>query len=280
MEQVYTVNEILDRYIRDCMDDLAETTKRDYLKHIKHLRQWFGERIAADLKPRDFQAFIEVKGRGRFVRNKRMAVLSSAFTYAVQRWYWIDRNVCKDVWKHPSTPRDRLILQEEFDSLRAMSPLRVQLMMDLALITGQRQGDLLRMRWDSIKDGVLGKCAQLETHGNPREYVILNESGKPYTSDGFRSIWQRAKKRWVQAGNENGTFHDLRAACATRCETIEIASKLLGHSSIAMTRKVYRRGIEYVAPLRVSSHEDHVTSMGRTPLLSYAKQENPSAMGA
>jgi integrase len=269
--EAFTVNAILDRYERDCLHELAPRTQKDYQKHLRHLRTWFGEKIAADLKPRDFQEFIEVK-KGRFVRNKRLAVLSAAFTLAVQRWYWIDRNVLRDVWRHPSKPRDRLVTDDEFASMHASAPLRVQLMMELALITGQRQGDLLTMRWDAIKDGAwhlqqgktgkrmaitltpalkkaLGKCAALPACGNPREFVILNESGRPYTSDGFRAIWQRAMREWVRRGNTRFTFHDLRAMCATKCKTIEEASKLLGHSSLQMTRRVYRRGIETTAPL-------------------------------
>lgn len=276
METQYSVNQILDRYVRDCMEELAPRTQRDYLKHIRRLREWFGERIASELKPRDFSEFIDIKGRGRFNRNKTLAVLSAAFTQAVTRWYWIDRNVLRDVWRHPSKPRDRLVTAEEFASLHSLAPLRIKLMMDLALITGQRQGDLLTMRWSDIKDGawhlqqgktgkrmaitlspelkrVLGKCMALPDCGHPREVVILNESGLPYTSDGFRSIWQRHMRKWVSLGNQRCTFHDLRAACATRCGTIEEASKLLGHSSLQMTRRVYRRGIEYVEPLKLSA---------------------------
>src|SRR5688500_3508755 len=151
-QQAFTVNAILDRYERDCLHELAPRTQADYRKHLKHLRRWFGERIASELKPRDFQDFIEVK-KGRFVRNKQLAVLSAAFTLAVQRRYWIDRNVIRDVWRRPSKPRDRLVTDVEFASMHSAAPLRVQLMMELALITGQRQSDLLTMRWESIKDG-------------------------------------------------------------------------------------------------------------------------------
>lgn len=266
-----TVNEILDRYERDCLKDLAPRTQADYRKHLRHLRAWFGERIAAELKPRDFATFIEVE-KGKFNRNKQLAVLSAAFSQAVSRWYWLDRNVCRDVWRHPSKPRDRLVTDAEFNAFRASAPSRVQLAMDLALITGQRQSDLLGMRWETIKDGawhiqqgktgkrlaitltpalkkVLGKCAQLSTVGHERTHCIVNESGIPYTPDGFRSIWQRQMRQWVARGNSRFTFHDIRAMCATKCETIEAASKLLGHSSLQMTRRVYRRGIETTAPL-------------------------------
>jgi integrase len=266
-----TVNNILDRYERDCLKNLATRTQADYRKHIRRLREWFGERIAADLKPRDFATFIEVE-KGKFNRNKSLAVLSAAFTQAVQRWYWIDRNVIRDVWRHPSKPRERLVLDEEFKSFHAIAPLRVQLQMELALITGQRQGDILTMRWDAIKDGawhlqqgktgkrlaitlspafkkVLGRCAQLPTCGHPREYVILNESGVPYTSDGYRSIWQRCRRKWVALGNSSFTNHDLRAMCASKCASLDEAAKLLGHADRKITARVYRRGVEITAPL-------------------------------
>jgi integrase len=276
-QEQYTVNQILDRYVRDCFGELAPRTQRDYLKHIKHLRAWFGERIAAELKPKDFSIFMEVE-KGKLNRNKMMAVLSSAFTFAVQRWYWIDHNVCRNVWRHPSKPRTRLIKDAEFAAFRAMVPLRVQLAMDIALRSGQRQGDILSMRWEALSRGkwhltqaktgkrlavklslsfkkTLWRCSQLETRGHAREIVILNESGVPYTSDGFRSIWQRSMRAWVAAGNERFTFHDIRALAATKCKTIQEAMLLLGHSNISMTRRVYRRGEEEAESLEVELAE-------------------------
>jgi integrase len=270
-EQNVTVNDILDRYLLDCLEELAPRTQKDYRKNIVHLRRWFGDRIASELRPRDFGPFLNVK-RGYFNRVKMLAILSSAFTNAVSTWYLLETNVLRDVKRKPGKPRDRLILDEEFASFKEMASLRVQLMMDLALIMGQRQGDLLALRWDQIKDGaihlqqgktgkrmaiglsmelkkVLGKCAQLECDGE-RTHIILSERGRPYTSDGFRAVWQRQMRRWHAAtGLPRFRFHDIRAMCATKCGDPQIAQRLLGHSQLSMTMKVYRRGIEHVQPL-------------------------------
>jgi integrase len=186
-QQKTTVNQILDRYEAECLDELAPRTQRDYRKNLVHLRRWFGDRIADELKPRDFGPFLNVK-RGYYNRVKMLAILSSAFTNAVNTFFLLDRNVLRDVKRKPGKPRDRLISDAEFKSCRAMAPLPVQLAMDIALITGQRQGDILGMRWDQIKDGawhlqqaktgkrlaiglshefkkVLGKCAALPCVG-------------------------------------------------------------------------------------------------------------------
>jgi integrase len=272
MDQQYTVNQILDRYERDCLDDLATRTKRDYIRHIPVLRKWYGERIAEELKPRDFGPFLDIR-RGYEQRKKQLAILSSAFTNAVSTWYILDRNVLRDVKRKPGTPRDRLVTDEEFASMRRMSPRAVQLAMDLALRIGQRQGDILALRWSDIKGNaihvrqsktgkrlaillsrdlkkVLGKCLEL---GSPeREYVLITRRGNRYTSDGFRAMWQRSMRRWMRkTGGTRFTFHDLRAMCATKCKDPQIAMHLLGHSNISMTLKVYRRGVEEVAALQV-----------------------------
>lgn len=271
-QQAFTVNAILDRYERDCLDDLAPRTKRDYIRHIPVLRKWYGERIAEELKPRDFGPFLDVK-RGYEQRKKQLAILSSAFGNAVSVWFLIDRNVLRDVKRKPSKPRTRLITEEEFSDFRACAPLRVQLEMDLALILGQRQGDILSLKWSQIKNGaihiqqsktekrlairlspelkkILGKCWMLPKGGKDgSEYVLVQRDGTRYTSDGFRAMWQRCVRKWVESGREKFTNHDIRALCATRCKTMEEAMHLLGHSNISMTRRVYRRGVEYVNPL-------------------------------
>lgn len=266
-QTAFTVNAILDRYERDCLDELAPRTRKDYIRHIPILRRWFGERIADELRPRDFGPFLDVK-RGYEQRKRQLAVLSSAFTNAVSYWYIMERNVLRDVKRKPSVPRNRLITDDEYNSFFASAPLRVQLAMELAQLVGQRQGDVLSLRWSQIKDGkihlqqgktgkrlaiklslrakrTLVKCRQLPYGGI--EYIIVNRNGAKYTSEGFRAIWQRTMKRWLEvSGRERFTFHDLRARCATKCKTPEEAMKLLGHSTLQMTMRVYRRGVECV----------------------------------
>lgn len=265
-----TVSDILDRYWLDCKSRLAPRTQKDYPRHLKIIRQHFGDRIAADLRPKDFREFMDVE-KGRIHRNRTLAVMSAAFTHAVRRLYWLDRNVLRDVARHDSQPRNRYVTDAEFEAFLAWVPMeRIKLATQLALLTGQRQGDLLNLKWTDIKDGavhfrqsktgkrlaieltpalkkVLGKCSQLK---NRREYVIGNEDGEKYTSEGFKSNWQRFMARWVALGNERWTFHDLRGKSASDSVTLDAAYERLGHTSIAMTRRVYDRGIRRVQPLR------------------------------
>ncbi len=199
-----TVGSILDRYQAQCLPQLSPRTARDYVRHIGHLKARFGDRIASELKPRDFGPFIQEKAgrKGEVQRVRQLAVLSAAFTQAVSFWYLIDRNVLRDVKRPKRPPRDRLIEDREFEAIRAGAPMRVQLMMDLALRLGQRQGDLLDLKWADITGGfvnlqqgktgkrlaieigpelkrIFGKCWMLPNRG---EYVITRTCGGRYTS--------------------------------------------------------------------------------------------------
>lgn len=272
-----TVGAILDRFEAEYIPhELAPRTARDYRRHVAHLKRLFGDRLAEELKPKDFGPFLNIQGRGKTNRVRQLAVLSAAFSEAVSSWYWIERNVLRDVKRPKSKPRDRLVTEEEFAAVKAMAPLRVKLAMDLAVITGQRQGDILAMKWADIKDmsilihqaktgkrlaieitpdleKVLDRCYLLPGGGKDGgEYVITRRCGGRFTSEGFRSRWQSTINRYCRRGGKRFTFHDLRALAATRCPTIEHAMYLLGHSNISMTRRVYRRGIERVKPVPLS----------------------------
>lgn len=269
-----TVDQVLDRYQRDYVPhELAPRTQRDYKRHIAKLRALWGPRIASELKPKDFADFLNAEGRrrGRIQRARTLAVLSSAFTQAVSVWFFLERNTLRDVIRPKNPPRDRLVTDEEFQAVRAIAPLRVKLMMDLAVRTGQRQGDLLDLKWSQIKgmdihfqqsktgkrivieitpdlETVLDRCYQLPNRG---EYVITRQIGGRFTSEGFRASWQRTMNKYVHRGGTRHTFHDLRALAATRCSSPEEAMRLLGHSTLAMTMRVYRRAPERCKPVQL-----------------------------
>ena len=98
---------------------LSPRTARDYIRHIGHLKAEFGTRFAADLRPRDFGPYMDVK-KGKIQRNRTLAVLSCAFSEAVGRWYWLERNVLKDVKRNPgSGPRSRYVNDAEYESCKA-----------------------------------------------------------------------------------------------------------------------------------------------------------------
>ena len=128
------------------------------------------------------------------------------------------------------------------------APPHLHLPLLLALWTGQRQGDLLRLPWSSydgkhirlrqfkggrpviIPVGAPLKAA-LDATAKRSTIVLTTIDGKSWTPDGFRASWSKACKR---AGVVGVTFHDLRGTAVTRlaicgCTEAEIAT-ITGHS--------------------------------------------------
>ena len=131
------------------------------------------------------------------------------------------------------------------------APAHLHLPLLLALWTGQRQGDLLRLPWSAYdgkhirlrqsKGGNDGRRvvipvgaplkAALDTTAKRSTMILTTSDGKPWTSDGFRASWGKACRR---AGIVGVTFHDLRGTAVTRlaicgCTEAEIAT-ITGHS--------------------------------------------------
>jgi integrase len=266
-----TLNDCFDRYERDVIPTLQPRTQKDYRRHLLILRKEFGHRHPDDMEAKDIGLFLAVS-KGKIQRNRVVAVLSAVYTNAVGRWFVAKHNPCMKVVRNESKPRDRQVLDHEYAGMYACAGPRLRVAMDLALLTGQRQGDLLKMKWKDVtpegwtmRQGKTGKRLMITMSPAlqevleraraflphlPREYVLRNRKGKPYTENGFRAIWQAAMRRYVKKGGERFTFHDLRGKSATDASSLNDAYERLGHTNIAMTRGVYDRGVRKVSPLR------------------------------
>lgn len=80
---------------------------------------------------------------------------------------------------------------------------------------------------------------------SPGEHVFTTQKGKPYTSDGVRSIFNRARAR---AGVTDFRFHDLRHTTATRLRRagagLDVVADVLGHATLTMARRYAHLGKE------------------------------------
>jgi integrase len=129
-----------------------------------------------------------------------------------------------------------------------LAPVHLHLPLLLALWTGQRQGDLLRLPW-SAYDGKRIRLKQSKTGarvsipvGAPLKAVLdsapkrgpmilTSTDDRPWTSSGFRASWRKA---CAKAGIVGVTFNDLRGTAVTRlalaeCTEAEIVA-ITGHS--------------------------------------------------
>jgi integrase len=198
-------------------------------------------------------------------------VLSHAFTKAIE-WGAADRNPCREVRKFSERKRDRYVEDWEYDAVYALAGPMMRITMDLAVLTGLRRGDLLKLTRDNlVDDGILvqtsktGKPLLIEWSDELRDVIarakkikpqvrptlICNRQGKQYTGQGFAANWQRLIKHALEkeAIKQSFRFHDLRAKSASD-DTLEAATLRLGHVNASLTERVYRRKPRRVKPLR------------------------------
>lgn len=269
-----TLKEHFERYKREVLPTLAPRTQKDYSRHIAILMRVFGHMAPDELQPRHIGAFLD-RPKGKIQANRQVAVLSAIYAKMVGRWYVAEKNPCRDVERNESHRRTRYVTNAEFDAVHAIAHPRVRLAMDLALLTGQRQGDLislpfknvsaegilfqqgktgkrLRVRMSATLQAVIERARVMTPVVDIGGFVVRTRGGSPYTSEGFRAMWQRTMNRALRQKviTERFTFHDLRAKAVSDSKTLEEAFERAGHTSMAMTRGTYDRGVRDVEPLK------------------------------
>ncbi len=216
---------------------LRDATKADYRRWLDRLQEDFGRRAFEEIEARAFSAEI-FAWRDKMAYSPRQAdygvtVFKLLLSWGCRRGL-IDMNRAARVDKlYRTTRRANSWSDAQIAAFMAAAPPNLQLAMMLAVETGQRQGDVVRLKWSDIEDGVLhlrqsktgavvavpishALQAHLDAAPGDRTGPILRaESGHLWTNptSALRSAWQHVCRR---AGVKGVTFHDLRGTFVTR----------------------------------------------------------------
>lgn len=261
-----TLNQVIDQYIKTVLKDKSLKTQKDYLNHIDPIRKVFGDMFPKDIKASEIYKYMSM--RPKVSANREKAILSQIFKLAIQ-YDLLEHNPCKQVSSNPEKARDREITDQEFLAVYEMAPIAVQNAMDIALITGLRQGDILKLtvteNWTKeglkVKTGKTGqkmlfdrtpvletivkRCIEAKSQIHSI-YLIRNTHGYPYSSSGFQSVFYKLMNKAVKdKGIERFQFRDIRARAGTESDN----EKFLGHSDPSTYYRIYRRGTLNVIPI-------------------------------
>jgi integrase len=191
--------------------------------------------------------------------NRVLSFLRQVFDYALEQQL-VDSNPAIGIKRHKEAKRQRLLSAAEFQAIRSAAGDRLQVIMDLAYLTGQRIGDVLCIRvTDLLEDGIA--FAQQKSgvrlvvrwspdlrsvveraktlHGNIRALTLLhNRRGKAPDYRTVRDQWDAA---CAAAAVTDANLHDLRAMSLTAAKGEgKDATALAGHASPAMTARYLR----------------------------------------
>ncbi|GEO14437.1 tyrosine-type recombinase/integrase [Microvirga aerophila] len=231
----------------------SERYRADMVQHIRKIEAKFGDFPLGALADR--------RSRGEFMawrdqlalRSRRQAdytwtVLARILSWALNRGL-IAANPCERGGRlYRGSRADKVWTDQDEAAFLRSAPAHLHLPLLLALWTGQRQGDLLRLPWSAydgthirLKQGKTGARvaipvgaplkAALDGMQRRSTVMLVNSDGMPWTGHGFRSSWRKA---CAAAGVSGVTFHDLRGTAVTRlaiagCTEAQIAA-ITGHS--------------------------------------------------
>lgn len=270
---ITTMDQVFDKYCAEVLPTLKPVTQKFYLVCLRALRPVFGPAAPSDIKLKDIGRFLNA-GKAKILRNRQVAVLSTVFTHAVGVWFieGCEHNPCLGLKRNKKTNRKRYVTDAEYAAVYALMPPRVKIAMELSYLTAQRQKDILSWKWEDA-EGLRMLVEQSKTGTRlavriserlalalalakalkpdlPRVYIVRQGKGKragqPYTGGGFRAIWQRIMKAYVEAGGLRFTFHDIRRKALSDAKSLQDAFAISGHSSIDLTRGVYDAGVREV----------------------------------
>ena len=254
-----TVHDLIVRYKASTDFPKSVSSVRNYGMALAKIEAAFGDMEIAFLELPETRGDMLV-WRDGMAKTPRTAdyswmVLSRLFKLSKDRGL-IRTNPCERGGRLYESDRvEKIWSEDELARLFAVCSGEIYDAVILALWTGQRQGDLLKLTW-SAYDGSHVRLRQGKSrkHGRAGRSVtipagptlqgalaaiprvgttqILNSSDKkPWTSDGFRTSFFRAVEK---AGVADRTFHDLRGTAVTRlaladCTAEQIAT-ITGHS--------------------------------------------------
>ncbi len=258
------------RYMREILPTKAIATRRDNERELAKLMGVFGEMPIDAIAPMHVREYMDIRGEAAPVRaNREKALLSHIFNKAREWGYTVAINPCQGVKGFRETGRTRYVTDEEFTKVRAHAPPMLIDAMDIALLTGQRPADVLKLKRSNIRDGallitqnktgarlaieIIGELAEVIARIEARpssaisDFLIQDEHGQPLTESRLRRRFDIAR----DLAKVDFQFRDIRAKAASDTGDLAHSQKLLAHKNRQMTEHYVRSKIgERVKPLR------------------------------
>lgn len=253
LERVYTLH---------CRDKSAQTAIA-YASAKRRLAAVFRDFEPQQIQPRHVAALRQADAAKPNAANRNQTFLRVAMNYALE-WGLVDSNPCVGARRLREGKRDRYITDDELQRIRAAAPPRLAVIIDLCYLTGQRIGDVLRIRFADIQpDGLhvtqtktgaklrialgpdladaLARARALLSDGRvalmPTGYLLRQQMpGHRHQPPAYSVVLAQWRAACQRAGVENANLHDIRAKAATDSQRQGLnPTALLGHTSKQQT---------------------------------------------
>jgi integrase len=250
---------LIDKVLAHVRPTVKPESYRQYVQAAKHAKRILAEFDPEDVQTKHIAAIKLDMASTPNMANRTLTVLRIVFRQAVE-WQLISQNPC-NVKPYEENKRDRYITDAEFQAIREQAPPRLQAIMDLLYLTGQRVTDVLGIRRSDLTgEGIQFKQqktdARLLVEWSPDLIAAVERAkalqGKVQTMTLFAGRkgkpvdYRTTKDQWTQsckaAGVESAQMRDLRAKSLTDARKQGLnATALAGHASEQMTDRYIRQ---------------------------------------
>ena len=264
-----TLSEALDRYLEE-----VSKHKKGHQREKSRIEKWkthaLGSRYLASIAPKDiadYAAKRKSEGYSRQTVYLELAIISHLYNYAAAKWGMraLENPVPPTRVKgtdphrgHGYKGRERTLSSPEKEKLFEYLNEEMQHIVDLAIETGMRRGELLSLTVSNVDLAKKTVKLDMTKNGDSREVPlspaavdilrtvlgtkkVVGIDGKLWSigPDRATSIFARAVK---EVGLKDIRFHDLRHTAATRLASLYQAhelAKILGHKVLNMVMRYY-----------------------------------------
>lgn len=178
-----TFAQLAQQYVEWAKNNKREKTWKEYERIIdKHLNPEFGKIDGRQLDPSHVRGFLRHLASGTPVlANRTRATMGAIFKWAIRENVVAPENNPVAGISHPGgseTPKDRTLSDDELKSIWGALEDEISHVKDvlrLILLTGQRPGEVMGMRWDEIDFGeALWELPGTRTKNGKAHVVPLN----------------------------------------------------------------------------------------------------------
>lgn len=251
-----------DKFASLYLNDYAKTNKRSWKTdeyRLKAMLPYFGRYELQMITSRDIERFRAERikaGNTQSTTNRSLTLLKKMLNLAID-WGYLKENPVTKVKMFPEYDvlKEKVLTKEEEQRLLAASPDHLRAIIILALNTGMRRGEILKLRWEDIdlknRTITLRKTKSGRTRTvpiNDQVFELLNgmkckvDNVFPYTY--IQTAFENSRRR----AGLSVRFHDLRHTFASRLVAngvdIVTVQKLLGHQNITTTERYMHSNTE------------------------------------
>lgn len=240
---------LIEKYMESIGKRLEESTVQQYRSVCKKLSLIYAEFSPEQVRMKHVAKMMLHFTDKPSTGNQCRAVLKEVFNFALNHQI-VDTNPVVGIDRLTEGRRKRLLTPAEFGQIRTVGSPRLQAVMDVLYLTGQRIGDVLTIQpADMGEEGLAFAQEKTGTRLVVRWTPGLRAAvARLLVVRGRRLSYDMIERDWLEAtravGVQDARLHDIRAMAAVAVgRGRDRATALLGHASEAQTETYLRERV-------------------------------------